>query len=466
MTDRNKSTVISNNPEHLQKRGGHGDTPMPNAVQFGAMEGVVPPTDLDEVRRYRLRQLKNWMKKCDFPALLLFDPLNTRYATDVTNQSNRSMRIEHRCVFVPLEGDDNASILDVADTPFLADGSPNTQNGEYMIMEKYHYEATGNGAKSEENAAKFAQQIKYLRDKYVGDNEWVIAVDRISNWGASALRSLGFQLEDGQKVTENARSIKSDGELILMQAVIDSCEVGIRKMNDATNNMRGRDTMSENELWSILQAHNIADGSEWIETRLLAAGQRTNPWFQECSGNVFRVGDMISFDTDLVGPYGYCADMSRAWVCGNQNITNDQRKIYNAAVLQVENNIKNLSRYKSYKELSKHSWTFHDQPGWYMNRYSCPYHGIGLCDEYPSIPWGGEDWDTYGYSGEVQEKMALSVESYIGDLDLSQSPPIPGPDGVKLEEMVYMDTSKPEGFVRMTSYPWDPYLLDGGLLDQ
>ena len=28
---------------------------------------------------------------------------------------------------------------------------------------------------------------------------------------------------------------------------------------------------------------NIARGGEWIETRLLSTGPRTNPWFQECS---------------------------------------------------------------------------------------------------------------------------------------------------------------------------------------
>ena len=25
---------------------------------------------------------------------------------------------------------------------------------------------------------------------------------------------------------------------------------------------------------------------------------------------------MLSFDTDLIGPYGYCADLSRSWTVG------------------------------------------------------------------------------------------------------------------------------------------------------
>ena len=33
-----------------------------------------------------------------------------------------------------------------------------------------------------------------------------------------------------------------------------------------------------------------------------------------------------SFDTDMVGPYGYCADISRAFVVGNK--FNDEQKNY------------------------------------------------------------------------------------------------------------------------------------------
>ena len=34
-------------------------------------------------------------------------------------------------------------------------------------------------------------------------------------------------------------------------------------------------------------------GAEWMETRLLASGGRTNPWYQECSEKIIRPGDLI-----------------------------------------------------------------------------------------------------------------------------------------------------------------------------
>src|SRR3546814_7179561 len=86
--------------------------------------------------------------------------------------------------------------------------------------------------------------------------------------------------------------------------------------------------MSENELWSILNQVNAAGGGEWIETRLLAAGSRTNPWFHECGEAVIQAGDIVSFDTDMIGPHGYCADVSRTFLCGESRPSGEQRRLY------------------------------------------------------------------------------------------------------------------------------------------
>ncbi len=39
---------------------------------------------------------------------------------------------------------------------------------------------------------------------------------------------------------------------------------------------------------------------------------------QESSNKVMQTGEMVAFDTDMVGPYGYCADISRAYVVGQK----------------------------------------------------------------------------------------------------------------------------------------------------
>ncbi len=56
------------------------------ARQHGAMEFTTAPVDLDAVRRYRLSRLRSEMKHSDVAGLVLFDQINTRYATDATKQ--------------------------------------------------------------------------------------------------------------------------------------------------------------------------------------------------------------------------------------------------------------------------------------------------------------------------------------------------------------------------------------------
>ena len=34
---------------------------------------------------------------------------------------------------------------------------------------------------------------------------------------------------------------------------------------------------------------------------------------------------MLAFDTDMIGPYGYCADLSRSWTIDHVPMTAEQR---------------------------------------------------------------------------------------------------------------------------------------------
>ena len=53
--------------------------------QHGAMDYTTPPCDLDEVRRYRLARIQEELVRQDLAGIILYDQLNTRYATDSTN---------------------------------------------------------------------------------------------------------------------------------------------------------------------------------------------------------------------------------------------------------------------------------------------------------------------------------------------------------------------------------------------
>jgi len=141
---------------------------------------------------------------------------------------------------------------------------------------------------------------------------------------------------------------------------------------------------------------------------------------QESSNKIIQRGEMVSFDTDMVGPYGYCADISRAFVEGNQ-FNKDQKKLYQMGVEHIDHNARLIKPGMSFKEFTEKSWKLPEE--YYGNRYSCMVHGIGLCDEWPMIRYptdGGQR------EGSFEKNMTITVETYIGKVG--------GKEGVKLEQ--------------------------------
>ncbi len=224
-----------------------------------------------------------------------------------------------------------------------------------------------------------------------------------------------------------------------MRASIDVCEEGIRSMQESLE-----PGITENALWAKLHETNIRLGGEWIETRLLSSGPRTNPWFRECSMRPIEKGDLVSFDTDLIGPYGYCSDISRAWVCGGHP-TDEQRRLYAKAFEQIEHNISGLKAGMSFREVSEKCWSIPEE--FLSHRYSNLIHGVGLADEYPNIiHW--IDFGAKGYDGLIEPGMTLCVESFIGSEG--------GREGVKLEEQVLVTEN---GVERQSNYPFQMEML-------
>jgi len=255
-----------------------------------------------------------------------------------------------------------------------------------------------------------------------------------------ALKEQGVQVERGQSIVEVARAVKTSLDLVQMEQALAVAEPGIAKMRGQL-----RPGITERELWSYLHQVNIASGGEWIETRLLNSGERTNPWFQESSDRVIGPGDFVAFDTDLIGPHGYCANISRTFFCHPGRPSDDQRRLYRAAYEQIQHNLGLVKPGISFREFAERSWHIPDE--FVANRYPMIAHGVGMGDEYPSIA-REMDWDAVGYDGMIEEDMTLCVESYIGREG--------GKEGVKLEEQVVVTAS---GCRILSKSPFEDLLL-------
>jgi Xaa-Pro dipeptidase len=271
------------------------------------------------------------------------------------------------------------------------------------------------GSNAADATRRWAAEIADLVLAHGGGNRR-LAVDRLEWTAAAALQQHGISPVEGQPLAERARGIKTAEEIKLMREVVRACEEGVLELQGAI-----APGITENALWSILHQSNIACGGEWIETRLLASGARTNPWYQECSDRVLEAGDLVALDTDLIGLHGYCCDISRTWRVEGGQANDRQRRTY-ADAFDI------LTRVKEAVgpgvSLSEITAAIGAKPEEYLT-YSCLIHGVGMCDEYPVAYWK----DAPGQYEEVlQPGMAICVESYLG--------PYAGGEGVKLEDQV------------------------------
>ena len=363
--------------------------------------------NFDKLRFYRLDRVRKELVKNNLEACILFDPVNVRYALDTVNMSVYNMHNLTRYCFVPVSG---PTILYEY---FNCENLSSHLNLIDEIRPAITWDYFSNGNQASNELKKWINEIKDLSKSYFKSKK--IAVDVLNGPAVSALNKEGIEVVDAKLILEQARVIKSPDELICMKAAIEVAEIGVSKMRSEL-----KPGMTEDELWSILHKTNIENGGEWIDCRILSSGQRTNPWMQESSNKVIQQGEIVAFDTDMVGPYGYCADISRAFVVGHR-FNDNQKKLYHMALDQINHNSRLIKDGVSFQEFTEKSWVLPED--YYPNRYSVMVHGIGMCDEWPAIRYptdGGERGGTF------VKNMTITVESYIGKVG--------GKEGVKLEQ--------------------------------
>jgi Xaa-Pro dipeptidase len=385
--------------------------------------------DVPTMRADRLARTRQLLQRLDYAGIVLADPLNLRYATDSTNMQVWCTHNPVRYAFVATEGpvivfDFHGSAHLSAHLPLVDEVRPG--RGWYYFK---------SGDRLVEHARSWAAELAELVRAHGGGNRR-LAIDKCDPAGAMALQAEGLSLHDGEEVMERARAIKSADEIRAMRCTLAACEAAMRVMQDHL--VPG---ITEQALWAHLHAENVQRGGEWIETRLLSSGPRTNPWFQECAARQIEVGDIVAFDTDLIGPYGYCADISRSWLCGTGRASNRQIDLYRLAREQIDSNLTMLRPGLTFRELSERSFRLPER--YRANRYSVIAHGVGLCDEWPAIYYP-EDAASSGYDGVLEESMTICLESYVGEEG--------GAEGVKLEEQVLITAT---GAELLSTYPFE-----------
>lgn len=409
------------------------------ALSEWAEAGLTLP-NLPKMREYRWARLTQHIVDRGYGGLLMFDPLNIRYATDSTNMQLWNTHNPFRAVLLCADG--YMVMWDYKNSPFLSKFNPLVR--EQRSGAALFYFSCGD--KALQASSTFATEVAEVLRAHAGTNTR-LAVDKIMLSGAHALQDLGIEIMEGEEVTEKARSVKCHDEILAMRCANHACETAVGAMEDFARTNVSNGQTSEDDIWAVLHAENIKRGGEWIETRLLSSGPRTNPWFQECGPRITQPNEIIAFDTDLIGSYGICIDISRTWWIGHQAPRPDMVYAMQHAHEHIMTNMEMLKPGVTIPELTAKAHRLDDK--FQVQKYGCLMHGVGLCDEWPMVAYPDKAVPgAFDYA--IEPGMVICVEAAVGEVG--------GDFSIKLEDQVLITEN---GYENLTTYPFDAALMGG-----
>ncbi|HMK85513.1 MAG TPA: Xaa-Pro peptidase family protein [Steroidobacteraceae bacterium] len=384
------------------------------------------------LRQYRRERVQRQMRLQQMPVLLLTSPLNLRYATGANIATAYNLHAPFRSLLLPAakagvlfdwgggasERFDSGTVSEVRDGPLCT----------YFPS----------GPRWRDRAREFAGQILALLEEWGADE--CLGVDTAPLVLIEALEEAGVRWLPAEELMHRARSIKSPEEVRCIEQSMGIAHAAIARLKETL--LPGK---TERELWSVLAAANAAAGGDFIDYPLLLSGTHITPWGEDATDRRVAAGELVAFDVGMMGPSGYKVDISRTFLCPPGAPSREQRSLYRLAHEQLEHNLSLVRAGAEFRDIAQACWPIPE--GYRKHRYPMMIHGVGLSNEWPSIPYD-LDWTREGSDGRIEEYMVLSVESFVAR--------DAGGEGVKLEDMVVVE---PGGCRRLSLYPFEPALL-------
>lgn len=389
----------------------------------------MPEVDAGRMHAYRLARVREQLRRAGAAMGVFVSPVSLRYAVDYRAYALFNAHIPATYLFVAVDG---PVVLHGAlgEPPPLVDHVRPARAISYFQ----------GGPDMAGHADPLARDVGAFLDEIGSDNRRV-AVEYVNPSVTQALMRAGLDVIDGADLIEEARIIKSADEIACMKWAIAVADLGIGKMKEAAG-----PGVTEVQLWALLNYTNLANNGDWHDGRMLASGSRINPWFQEASERRIEAGDLVGFDTDMVGPFGYCADISRTFFCGPGRPTRRQRQLYRHALDEIEHNLTLVRDGASMHEMRQRAFVQPEE--YHAHRYTCIMHGVGMCDEAPRLLFPDERRSEQ-YDYVLREGMVVCIESFVGAVGER--------DGVKLEQQVLVTK---DGYELLSTYPLEEALLE------
>src|ERR1700746_2570047 len=240
--------------------------------------------DFDRLRRERLQKAKDLLAKSSMGALLCFDMNNVRYIT-ATHIGTWAQDKANRFTLLPQN--DEPILWDFGSAarhhqlhcPWLGDRSR-------PLISMVRGAMTPEMGRAEDVAKKIHLELEMR-----GLDKDPVGIDIIELPVLFALQKLGLKVVDGQALMSEARVIKTQDEIALLNTSAMMVDAAYDELYRAM-----RPGFSENEAVGLVSKVLYDLGSEYVEAVNAISGERCNPHPHVFSDRVLRPGDPVYYD--------------------------------------------------------------------------------------------------------------------------------------------------------------------------
>lgn len=246
--------------------------------------------DFDRLRRERLEKAKAELAKSELGSLLVFDMNNVRYLTSTSIGTWAQDKVSR---FSLLPQNDDPIMWDFGSAakhhqlhcPWLGDdefGEPRSRAGISLLR----------GAITPEMgiAEDVARKIKVELEKR-GLHKEPVGIDIVEPPVWFALEREGLKLVDGQQILSDARVIKTEDEISLLNHAAMMVDAAYHELYEFM-----RPGVKESEAVGLASKVLYDLGSEYVEAINAISGERCNPHPHIFSDRILRPGDPVYYD--------------------------------------------------------------------------------------------------------------------------------------------------------------------------
>jgi Xaa-Pro aminopeptidase len=358
--------------------------------------------DYRRLHRYRLGRAKQALEKSELGALLVFDVNNIRYLTSTKIGEWERDKLARWALLTrtgePILWDfGSAAAHHKLYAPWLAPenckagliGLRGTVQPSFGLMKRH----------AEEIASM-------LREAGVADMP--IGVDIIEPPMMFELQKAGIKVEDGQQVMLEAREIKSQDEIALLNRAAAMVDGAYHMVNEEL-----KPGVRENDIVAKVNEFLYRHGSDDVEAVNAVSGERCNPHPHNFTDRLIRPGDQAFFDI-LQSFMGYRTCYYRTFNVGRA--TPAQHDAYKLAREWLDNAMERIKPGASTVHIAEafptaQEFGFPDE----MSAFGLQFaHGLGLAlHERPII----SRVISMDHPTEIKEGMVFAIETYCPATD-------------------------------------------------